>query len=435
VDQPGRSASLAQWLAWLETLHPKKIDLSLNRIRTILEVLGLDVPPFRVITVGGTNGKGSCVAFLSEIYARAGYRTGAFTSPHLIDFNERIAVNGRYASDQALVEAFAAMDEARDTITLSYFEASAVAALIHFAAEQVDLAILEVGMGGRLDAVNAVDADAAMIVSVGLDHEEWLGSDRESIGFEKAGIMRRYRPVVIADREPPRSLEAFATEVGADALFIGRDYDVASVADGLRVNCRGNVVRQVPRPRFGGEEQWLNAAACVQVVECLRDVLPVSDEALQNGIAATAPAGRSERRLIDGVEWIFDVAHNPAAAERLAATLAAQPIEGRTWAVFGALRDKDVGGVLSALAPSIDCWQVVTLDAERGADAAEIEAVARRSEGLQTVTAFPDVPAACAATRTQAAAGDRVVVFGSFYVVGPALAALELYSALPGSAP
>jgi dihydrofolate synthase/folylpolyglutamate synthase len=435
VHKPGRSSSLAQWLAWLETLHPKKIDLSLNRIRAILEVLELEEPPFRVITVGGTNGKGSCVAFLSEIYTRAGYRTGAFTSPHLIDFNERIAVDGRHASDAALVAAFAAMDEARDSITLSYFEASAVAALIHFATEQVDLAILEVGMGGRLDAVNAVDADVSMIVSVGLDHEEWLGNDRETIGFEKAGIMRRGRPVVIADPEPPESLATFATDIGADALFIGRDFAVAEIPEGLSVRCRGDLLIEIPAPRFGGEEQRLNVAACVQAVECLQAVLPVPLPALRDGIAATAPAGRSERREIDAVEWLFDVAHNPAAAERLAAMLAQQPVGGRTWAIFGALRDKDVGGVLNALGPLIDRWQVVTLDAERGASAKEIEAVAKRYGDFSAVATFDDVAAACNATRQHAAPGDRVVVFGSFYVVGPALAALELYSALPGSAP
>jgi dihydrofolate synthase/folylpolyglutamate synthase len=434
VQHPGRHSSLAQWLAWLETLHPKKIDLSLNRIRTILEVLELDVPPFRVITVGGTNGKGSCVAYLSEVYARARYRTGAFTSPHLITFNERIAVNGINARDQELVDAFVAMDEARDAVTLSYFEASAVAALVHFARENVDLAVLEVGMGGRLDAVNAVAADAALIVSVGLDHEEWLGSDRESIGFEKAGIMRPGRPVVIADPDPPRSLAAAALDIGADALFIGRDFDVARLDGELLVRCRGGGERRIPVPRFGGKEQWRNAAACVQLIECLASVAPVTQAALRDGIAAAAPRGRAQRHMVDGVEWIFDVAHNPAAAQCLAATLAAGEPDGQTWAVFGALRDKDVRGVLTELAGIVDVWHLVSLDGERGASAAEISAAVQQGGGSAAVAGFHDVAAACAATRAQAVPGDRVVVFGSFHVVGPALSALELYSAKPGSA-
>lgn len=434
MQRPGRQSSLAEWLAWLETLHPKKIDLSLNRIRTILEVLELESPPFHIVSVGGTNGKGSCVAFLSSIYKEAGFRTGAFTSPHLIAFNERIAVDGVEAEDQELIEAFVAMDEARDAVTLSYFEASAVAALVHFARKEVDLAILEVGMGGRLDAVNAVDADAALIASVGLDHEEWLGSDRESIGFEKAGIMRAGRPVVIADPEPPHSLATAARDAGADALFIGRDFDFTADGTELVVNCRGSIVRRVPKPRFGGAEQWLNAAACVQVAECLRDILPVSEAALAGGFATTAPAGRADVRRVAGVEWVFDVAHNPAAAQRLAATLAAQPAEGRTWAIFGALRDKDVRGVLSELAAQIDVWHVASLDAERGADAQEVGAVVTLAGGARDITAFANVPAACEYTRERARPGDRVVVFGSFYVVGPALSALELYFDVPGSA-
>jgi dihydrofolate synthase/folylpolyglutamate synthase len=435
VQQPGRGSSLAEWLAWLETLHPKKIDLSLNRIRTILEVLALAAPPFRIITVGGTNGKGSCVAYLSGIYTQAGFRTGAFTSPHLVAFNERITIDGVQASDQELVDAFVAMDEARATVTLSYFEASAVAALVHFARHGVDVAVLEVGMGGRLDAVNAVDADAAVIVSVGIDHEEWLGSDRESIGFEKAGIMRAGAPVVIADPDPPHSIARAARDTGADALFINRDFDVTPEADDLLVRCRGSAVRRIPKPRFGGQEQWLNAAACVQVTECLADQLPVPAAALRSGIATAAPPGRADRRMIDGVEWIFDVAHNPAAAQRLAAMLAQVPAQGRCRAVFGALRDKDIRSVVAELAALVDAWYIVTIDAERGARAEDVGAVIEPVGGAREIRAFADVPSACAAARAQARPGDRIVVFGSFYIVGPALSALELYSGLPGSAP
>ncbi|MGD8808955.1 MAG: folylpolyglutamate synthase/dihydrofolate synthase family protein [Gammaproteobacteria bacterium] len=431
MQGPGHASSLAEWLAWLETLHPKKIDLSLNRIRTVLEVLGLEHPPFRVVAIGGTNGKGSCVAYLANIYLQAGYRTGAFTSPHLIRFNERIAVDGVDADDTELVEAFVAMDEARDRVTLSYFEASAVAALIHFARKRVDVAVLEVGMGGRLDAVNAVDADAALIASVGLDHEEWLGNDRESIGFEKAGIMRADRPAIIADPAPPLSLRKAARDTGADALFIGEDFSVARHGDSLLVRCRNASAREVPLPRFGGPEQWLNVAACVQLTQCLAAALPVSDSAVDAGIRATAPAGRADRRHIDGVEWIFDVAHNPAAAQQLAGTLQTMPSEGRTLGVFGALRDKDIRGVLAQFASIIDAWHVITPRAERAAAAADIAETLASLGAKAAVSAFDDVAAACAAARSTACSGDRVVVFGSFYVVGPALSALELYSHPP----
>ena len=432
MQTPGRDATLPQWLAWLETLHPKKIDLSLNRIRTVLEVLGLEQPPFVCITVGGTNGKGSCVAYLSQIYRRAGLRTGAFTSPHLIDFNERIAVDGVPASDAELVAAFEEMNAARDEITLSYFEASAVAALICFARRRVEIAVLEVGMGGRLDAVNAIDADAALIVSVGLDHEEWLGNDRESIGFEKAGIMRSARPAVIADPQPPASVATTAQHIGADVLFIGKDFDVAEHGDALRIRCRSGATCDVPRPGFGGAEQWLNVAASVQIVECLAGRVPVPEAAVRQGIAAAAPAGRGDIRMLDDVEWVLDVAHNPAAAERLVAMLATRPAAARTWAVFGALTDKDIVGVLNQFAQFVDGWFCVDVHADRGALSSDVAKVLAQARSDADISGFADVAAACSAVRNRATAGDRIVVFGSFHVVGPALSVLELYCEPPG---
>ena len=227
VTSSRRHRSLEEWLAWLETLHPKKIDLSLDRVLTVLDRLDLRDPPYTVITVAGTNGKGSCVAMLESIYWHAGYSVGAFTSPHLWRFNERVRVDGIDASDEELVALFESLDAALDTVTLSYFESSTVVALMHFARRAVDVAVLEVGMGGRLDASNAVDADCALIVSVDLDHQEWLGEDREAIGHEKAGIMRAGKPVVVADRNPPASVLAHAAAVGAPVQLIGRDFDEA----------------------------------------------------------------------------------------------------------------------------------------------------------------------------------------------------------------
>jgi dihydrofolate synthase/folylpolyglutamate synthase len=427
-----RQSSLDEWLAWLETLHPKKIDLSLNRIRTVLEALELDEPPFKVVTVGGTNGKGSCVAYLSNIYRAARYRVGAFTSPHLVRFNERIEVDGEPATDQEIVDAFVAMQAALGRVTLSYFEASAVAAFVHFARSRVDVAVLEVGMGGRLDAVNVYDADAAIIASISLDHVEWLGGDRESIGFEKAGIMRAGRPVAIADRDPPRSLADAAAACGADALFIDRDFSVAERAQGLEITCRGGTKVHVPKPAFGGTEQHWNAAASVQTVVALRPVLPVADAEIAAGIARTKPGGRMDTRVLGGVTWMFDVAHNPAAAERLAVALAARPATHRA-AVFGGMHDKDLRGVLRHFVGLVDHWHIATVDSERAATAAEIAAILG-DLGAGTCDTHPDIAGACSAARSAAETGDLVVVFGSFYTVGPALTALGLYSPSPGSA-
>src|SRR5690606_33628402 len=334
------------WLAYFETLHPKKIDMSLDRIRVILDALHLVPPRYKVITVGGTNGKGSCVAILESIYRAAGYRVGAFTSPHLVRFNERIRFDGRDATDAELVEVFESIEASLGPVTLSYFEASAVAALLLFERRHADVAILEVGMGGRLDATNAVDADAALIASVDLDHTEWLGPDREAIGREKAGIMRPGRPAVVGDPDPPQSLAACADEIGARLFAIGRDFRAVPLERGWRFEGPEGVVRDaLPVVPFGAQIQGSNMAACVTVVDALRDILPVSEDALRAGLAGARLRGRTERHVRDGVEWIFDVAHNPSAARVLR-----QEIEGtrpsRTLAVFAAMEDKDLEGVL-----------------------------------------------------------------------------------------
>jgi dihydrofolate synthase/folylpolyglutamate synthase len=431
LPEPDRRSTLAEWLAWLETLHPKKIDLSLNRIRTVLESMQLETPPFRVITVAGTNGKGSCVAYLEAIYRQAGFRVGAFTSPHLVRFNERVAIDGRFASDEDLVEAFWVMNRARGNATLSYFESSAVAAFHLFARAEVDVAVLEVGMGGRLDAVNVYDADAALIVSIGLDHTEWLGNDRESIGFEKAGVMREGRPVIVADADPPQSIFSAVARTGAEGYLIGRDFRYERDDHALRICCRNGDDYRVPVPAFGGEEQLVNASACVQLVDSLQAELPVSPEAVAAGIAAARVPGRMHSRTIDGVEWLFDVAHNPAAAARLAAHVAERPRAERTLAVFGAMRDKDLAGVIAPFVSGITHWYVGSVASERSASAEQLEQTLR-DRGIADVSAYETVEAACAAAQRAARPGDRVVVFGSFYTVGPALVALEIYFAPPG---
>jgi dihydrofolate synthase/folylpolyglutamate synthase len=432
LNTPARSprahfATLAEWLAWLETLHPKKIDLSLERIGIVLRALGLVPPPYTVITVGGTNGKGSCVALLERIYGAAGYRVGAFTSPHLWRFNERIRYGARDISDAALIDLFEIIDAVRGDVTLSYFETSAVAALLHFARAGAQVAVLEVGLGGRLDAVNAIDADAALIVSVDIDHVEWLGPDRDSIGAEKAGIARPGRPVIVADPEPPAGLLGSLANSGAIVRRVGRDYTAVPEPDGWRYAAPSERSERWPRPRFGtSEEQLGNAAACVAVVEALADVRPVRSMAIADGLRTAQLRGRFERHLRAGVEWIFDIAHNPAAAQVLADAVASAPPAARTLGIVGLMRDKDLPGVLRPLVGEVDRWFVTPVDSERSAEGATLAAVLA-SLGAMDVEHCATPAAACLRAQAGARAGERVLVFGSFYTVGPALEALGLY--------
>jgi len=420
-----RFESLADWLAWFETLHPKKIDFSLDRIRLVLAALEIDSPSFRVITVGGTNGKGSCVALLENVYLAAGYRVGAFTSPHLWRFNERIRINGDDVQDDELIELFQAIDAALGNVTLSYFESSAVAAILSFARHGVDLAVLEVGMGGRLDAVNALEPDAALIVSIDIDHTDWLGPDREAIGYEKAGIMRANRPLVLADIDPPKSVLRALESTGARPFIVGRDYDISLIGGQVEYRSAALNSLTVPLPRFGGALQARNVGACLAVVESLMAVLPVGEPEIVRGIAATTLPGRIDIRTIDGVEWVFDVAHNAAAVANLLVAIDELPDRRPTFAVFGAMRDKELESVLRPFVGRVDAWHVGGVDSERGASEADIADLLRGLGGRE-VTAHPDIAAAAhAVLRSEA---SRVLVFGSFYTVGPVMAELGLYS-------
>jgi dihydrofolate synthase/folylpolyglutamate synthase len=436
-----RFESLAEWLAWLSTLHPKQIDMSLDRVTGVLERLGIADPAYRVITVGGTNGKGSCVALLESIYLAAGYSVGAFTSPHLVAFNERVRHGGKDLTDAALVETFALMDAARGELTLSYFEASAVAAMLHFARSGVDLAVLEVGMGGRLDAVNALDADAALIVSVDLDHMEYLGPDRDTIGREKAGIVRPGRPVIVADREPPEGLLDEIARRGGEARLIGVDFGAEPAGKAFAYRAGGGPPRFFPRPAFGGRIQLGNAAAVVAVTDAMQARLPVADEHVAKGLESARLRGRFDRVLVtrsgrradagartdagrDAVEWVFDVAHNPAAARLFHEALAGLDPVPRTIAVFGAMADKDIPAVVAPFLDLVDAWFVGGLDSDRGADPRDLAGLLRR-EGARNVSVYDDIGAA--ATAAMKTSCDRVLAFGSFYTVGPAMRALRLY--------
>ncbi|MCC6133898.1 MAG: bifunctional tetrahydrofolate synthase/dihydrofolate synthase [Candidatus Contendobacter sp.] len=415
-----RFATLKDWLDWQETLHPKAIDLGLDRVRAVLQRLQPEPLPFLVITVGGTNGKGSCVAMLEAILSASGYQVGAYTSPHLLRYNERIRINGQEVEDEALCQTFARIDQVRGDQSLTYFEFSALAALELFHEARIEVAVLEVGLGGRLDAVNVLDADAALVVSIGLDHIDWLGPDRDSISYEKAGIYRPNRPAICADPDPPHQLVEFAENIGAKFQRVGRDYTFTRTRSSWRWESAQVYFDGLPPPTLPGAHQIGNAAAVLATLISLRARLPVSADAIHVGLAQVQLPGRFQ--IIPGpVEWILDVAHNPPAAEILAANLRARRCAGRTLAVVGILADKDVGGVIQALASVIDEWYAAALAGPRGRSDVELKDLLI-TNGCPAKAAG-DVLNACRIAHQAAQPGDRIVILGSFHTVAPALAA------------
>lgn len=422
-----RFSRLDDWLSWQQTLHPRAIELDLTRLRLTLDALGWQPPTCPVVTIGGTNGKGSSVALLQRILACAGYRVGTFTSPHLVRYNERITIGGQEISDAALIEAFERIDAARGDGTLTFFEFNALAALLAFERASLDAIILEVGMGGRLDAVNVVDADVAVVTSIALDHCDWLGGDLEAIAAEKAGIFRTGRPAVFGARQMPKAIGEQARRIGADLLRLGLDFDAElnpergpAYAEWSWSSKRsGARLEGLPAPALPGEVQYDNAAVVLQVLHCLRDRLPVDRRAIEAGLRTVRLDGRFQ--VIPGeIEWVLDVAHNPAAARALAAQLRASARAGRTFAVCGILADKDIESIAHQLRGCFTDWIVVGLSGPR---ALPPQALAQRlaREGAQVVATAASVAQACSIARQMAARGDRIVAFGSFLTVGPAL--------------
>ncbi len=415
-----RFTTLDDWLSWQQALHPTTIDLKLERIAAVWQRLRPEPPRHTVITIGGTNGKGSCVALLDNILRAANYRVGAFTSPHLLRYNERICIDGREADDGAICQAFTRIDAARGTDSLTYFEFGTLAALDLFQAADVDVAIMEVGLGGRLDAVNIVDADAALVVSVDIDHTYWLGTERESIGYEKAGIFRPACPAICADPQPPHRLIEHARRIGAVLLCVGNDYQFAH--NSKTWHWRSNDVRidDLPHPALIGTHQIGNAAAVLMVLHSLKSRLPVSLDAIHTGLKQAQPPGRFQ--VIPGtVAWILDVAHNPHAATLLAENLKNLPCTGQTHAIIGLMADKDTDSIITSLNPVIDIWCATTTVGARGRNAADL--VKRLHAINAKAIAIDNLIVACHATRAAARPGDRIVVLGSFHTVAPVLAA------------
>jgi dihydrofolate synthase/folylpolyglutamate synthase len=418
---PVRFARVEQWLEWQQAAHPSAIDLGLERVTRVLERTGWRGLHGPVITVGGTNGKGSCVALLDSLLRAGGHRVGTFTSPHLVDYRERIRIDGDWVSDASLVTAFERIADALGHDSLTFFEFNTLAALLVFETAGPDAVVLEVGLGGRLDAVNVVAADVAVVVSVGLDHMEYLGPDVESIGREKAGIFRPGRAAICGMAAPPRSLLEVAGAIGARLQLRGRDFDGDQHADGSwdYRDARGRL-DGLPAPGLQGVAQVGNAATALAALRELAERLPLPRAAVERGLAGARLAGRFERRITsDGIEWVFDVAHNPDAAAVLAANLARHPVRGRTYAVCGMLADKDVPAVLDALRGRVDGWIAATTDGPRGLRDSEL-AARGAAIGIGMRLGGP-VPQAMQAAAGEARAGDRIVVFGSFHTVGPAL--------------
>jgi dihydrofolate synthase / folylpolyglutamate synthase len=424
-----RPATLDGWLAYLETLHAKPIALGLDRVRAVYDRLDISIA-CPVITVAGTNGKGSTCALLAAMFRAAGYRVGLYLSPHLSRYNERVRLPAGEASDAELLTAFAAVEDARvrgdgpDGATpLTYFEFGTLAALWLFARARLDALVLEVGLGGRLDAVNIIDADVAILTSVAIDHVDYLGTTRDAIGREKAGIFRRGRPAVCADPDPPPSVAVAATTVGARLLQIGRDFEFLS--EGVQWRYRGPQGERfgLPFPALRGAYQLRNASAALTAIDQLRDRLPVGAGAVREGLLAVDLPGRFQ--VLPGRPTVvLDVAHNPHAAHELAEGLGAMGFHPQTIAVCGMLADKDVQAVVAALKPRIDRWHVAPLPGPRGASAERLrEALVAAGVDPQAVRTFDSVAQALLAAKEVAGEADRIVVFGSFLTVAAAQAA------------
>lgn len=440
--------TLEEWLALQESVHPKTIDMGLARVSAVARALGIDKPACPVITVAGTNGKGSTVVHLDGLFRAGGASAGMFTSPHFVRYNERIRVNGLDVSDDEIVAAFERIERARGTTTLTFFEFNALAALIIFADRKVDVAILEVGLGGRLDAVNLVDADVGVVCSVGFDHRDYLGDTLELIGAEKAGIFRAFQPAVLGTDDMPASVYGAIASLKAQPVVAGRDFtwrletgkESSAGArwdyTGLRLSLHG-----LPPSALAGSIQYRNAATALAAIEALQAVsvrsgkrslsaLELNERTVSEALRGVRLSGRFQVVRTRGLaEWILDIAHNEPAAAIFARHVRERRMPlgpaGRTYAVVGILGDKDAKSIAGFLEPLVDHWILCTLPGPRGTSAQQL------AERLQLpaakVTLASSVEAGCEVARESTSEGDRVLVFGSFYTVGPVLQWLGIY--------
>ncbi len=427
IAHPPVGSTLNTWLQYLETLHPNAIDMGLDRIREVSERLSIQSNAVKIV-VGGTNGKGSTCAMLESVLLAAGYRVGLYTSPHLITFNERARVNGDIVSDATLIDHFEQVEAARNGISLTYFEFTTLAVLQLFAKSNLNAMVLEVGLGGRLDAVNIVDADCSIITSVDIDHVDWLGDTREKIGFEKAHIFRTGRPAIVSDPSPPQSLLDYAEKIGADLRLFGRDFNYSGDRQQWAFGGREQRRNALAYPALRGANQLLNASAALAALEAVRDRLAVPQQAVRQGLLQASLPGRFQ--ILPGQPTIImDVAHNPHAAAVLEKNLGNMGFHPYTYAVFSMLSDKDIESVVRHMAPRIDHWYCAALPGPRGLSS---DAIQTKVKSILTdpetqapkdvdVSGFECVKDAFEAARNKCNPDDRIVVFGSFLTVAEAL--------------
>lgn len=409
--------TLSGWLDYIEALHPKTIAMGLERVSQVRRQLDLN-PGFVIVTIGGTNGKGSTCAMLERIYHAAGYSVGCYTSPHLLRYNERVRVNLQEAPDKSLCDAFKAVEKARrDSGTeLTYFEFGTLAAVWYFMQKKVDMAILEVGLGGRLDAVNVFDTDCAIVTTVDLDHMDFLGDSRESIGYEKAGIFRTGKPAICGDQLPPDTLAKYAAEVRADFRQVTRDFFFDVGDSGWHYRGKHFDIANLPKPALIGEFQLGNAACALTAVEALQNRLPVHPEHIVSALLNVALAGRFQQ-VSERPQIILDVAHNPQAALSLAGNLRKSPCKGKTLAVFGMLADKDIAQVIQIVRDQVDAWYLAGIFHPRGASADQLADCLRQLAPHAVFCVFFDVKQAFHQACLDASENDRIITFGSFFTV------------------
>ncbi len=424
-----RFDSLQDWLDWQETLHPSEIELGLERTATVFNRLHAERFSCPVITVAGTNGKGSSLRMLESIYQADGYTVGAYSSPHLLRYNERIRVNGVDASDTEIAAAFARIDAARADISLTYFEFGTLAALDIFMRQQPDVVLLEVGLGGRLDAVNIVDADVALLTAISLDHTDWLGTNRDAIGFEKAGILRSHKPVVCSEVDVPQSVLKHAADLASPLYRLGHEFDFEIQSPDWRWHERQGQTLDLPSPALRGAHQYRNAAGVLMVLTLLQPRLPVSRAALRAGLLNARLPGRFQSVLgqsTNAPSWIYDVAHNPDSVGQLAQMLADSQQPGRTLALLGMLADKDSTAALKAIYSQIDGWYLSALDTPRSEKPEKLRDIIHALSETPCAV-YASVAEACSAIEKSAKAGDRIIVFGSFYSVSEAMAVAQAH--------
>lgn len=421
MNLPTNRSSLADWLDWLLQLHAQEIELGLDRVYAVAKQLDVLTPAPYVITVAGTNGKGSSVAMLVAILSAAGYKVGSYTSPHILRFNERIQLGGQPVTDQQIVAAFDAIEKARHAIKLTYFEFATLAALVIFKQSELDVVVLEVGLGGRLDAVNIVDAQACLLTAIDVDHIEWLGSDREKIGFEKAGVMRANGLAVCSDPNPPNSVVEYAAQLNVNLKRLGRDFDFVADSDQWLFKTENQSI-VLPQPNLVGQFQLQNAAGVLALLKA-QSWLKINQTAYEQGLKQIQHPGRLQTIQLDNQAWLFDVAHNPQSVDALANYLKMQPNQAEYLVVFSALADKDIDSMVAQITLYASQWLIADLQVERSAPLARMQEVLRlagvESERQQIFSSMSE-----AVTYARQSKEKRVLIYGSFVTVSQAMAEL-----------